>query len=72
MSMSYIRAYYRVPAKRGARVRLGKFREAIAGKEGTVISSRAQYLNVRLDDGQVVRNLHPTYQIEYLSAAGGR
>ncbi len=55
--MSYIRNHYKVPAKRGMRIRF-------QGREG-VITGSAAYLRVRMDDGERV-HLHPTWQVEYL------
>lgn len=68
MSMAYIRSYYRVPAKRGGRVRLGiGFGGRYAGRIGVIASAPDQYLRVRLDDGERLI-LHPTWEVDYLEA----
>jgi hypothetical protein len=58
MSMQYIRDYYRVPAKRGARL-------AFQGRPGTIVGSSHQYLRVRLDGDTSTVLLHPTWEVEY-------
>lgn len=61
-SADYIRRYYQVPAKRGARIR---FR----GQPGTIVGFRAQYLRVRLDgQPKQIITCHPTREIEYVEA----
>ena len=76
MSMRYIRDYYGVPAKRGARIRwthhLANVPQSPA--EGTIVAAKGQYLRVRFDADGKIRTLHPTWAIEYLSmqdTAGG-
>lgn len=63
MTMEWVRRNYRVPAKRGGRVRFCGNEEPI---EGT-ITSASHYLRVR-PDGQPRRRLllHPTWCVEYL------
>lgn len=58
MSMSYIRNHYKVPAKRGLRVRF-------QGRSGVITGTVDAHLRVRMDDGERV-TLHPTWQVEYL------
>lgn len=60
--MQYIRDYYGVPAKRGARIFfLWRGRRA-----GTIVGSRNQYLRVRFDDKpKRVETLHATWEVEY-------
>lgn len=62
MSMDYIRRYYGVPAKRGARI-------TFEGKPGVITGSRGQYLIVRLDGDRKADIYHPTWHIEYVKAA---
>lgn len=62
-SADYVRRYYRVPAKRGGRIRWD-------GRPGTIVGFVGQYLRVRLDARpKYVITLHPTYLIEYLEAS---
>lgn len=71
--MEYIRKYYNVPAKRGARIEyygdsLAKF---IMGflyqpKRGTIVAARNGYLRVRFDDNNRIATLHPTWNVRYL------
>lgn len=59
--MAYIRDYYKVPAKRGARIR---FRDAY---DGVIVGSRGQYLRVRFDwEPLTIQTLHPTWCVTYL------
>jgi hypothetical protein len=70
--MAYIREHYKVPAKRGARVRY--FGQSTS-REGTIVGSDGQYLIVRFDDIDRTKNhpttmtwrLHPTWCLEYVS-----
>lgn len=64
MSMEYIRRHYGVPAKRGGRV---EFTESNGARfKGTILSTRAALLRVKLDGLRVPVNLHPTWNIKYL------
>lgn len=63
MSMKYIRDYYKVPAKRGGRIRWHKSRASI---DGTIVGSKGQHLRVRFDDNQRIYTMHPTWDVEYL------
>jgi hypothetical protein len=58
----YIRAYYKVPAQRGGRVRY-------RGKPGRILSTTGHYLWLMLD-GETRRTgpCHPTWEMEYLPA----
>lgn len=61
--MKYIRDHYRVPAKRGGRIR---FTGGMSGAvEGVIVGSRGQYLRVRFGDD--IATLHPTWEVEYLT-----
>ena len=57
--MQYIRDHYRVPAKRGARVRFD-------GRPGVITGSAGQYLYIRLDGEKRSEMYHPTWQIDYV------
>jgi hypothetical protein len=64
MSMAYIRRYYGVPAKRGARIHYWEFG---ADRKGTIVGSRDQYLRVRFDDEpNRIDTVHATSGVEYL------
>lgn len=58
MSAQYVRDYYRVPAKRGMRIKA-------CGKPGTIVGFDGQYLRVRLDGQKRVSTWHPTWEIDY-------
>ena len=66
MSMEYIRDYYRVPAKRGGRV---KYTGQANPKEGTIVGSNGGHLKIRLDGEEHAWTFHPTWEIEYLEDA---
>lgn len=67
MSLEFIRHNYKVPAKRGGRVRLGQgFNENLAGRTGTIVSGDSR-LWVRLDGDKHPVFLHPTWELEYLT-----
>jgi hypothetical protein len=57
--MNYIRNYYKVPAKRGGKVKY-------EGKTGIIIGSRLAYLRIRLEGEKEIKSYHPTYNLEYL------
>lgn len=68
MSLAYIRETYRVPAKRGGRVRYTDSQGAVFNC--TIKSARGAHLRVLVDDrvpgyrGRLT--LHPTWNVEYL------
>lgn len=63
MSMKWVRKNYRVPAKRGGRVRYtGCGRDEL----GTICSASGGRLNIRLDGVNHTMPFHPTWKIEYL------
>lgn len=62
MSMAYIRSYYNVPAKRGARVRYN-------GKPGVIVGSNGARLKIRLDGERSAKAYHPMWHIEYIESA---
>lgn len=63
--MQYIRETYKVPAKRGARVRYTGDGHASLG---TVLGSHGARLRVQIDGEPAARTFHPTWEIEYLDA----
>ena len=58
--MEYIRKYYNVPAKRGARVLFG------ASSYGTIVGSKGSYIRVRMDGEKKIKSYHPVYLMTYL------
>lgn len=76
MSMKYIRDYYKVPAKRGARI---EFEDDVYAfiygfladpkkqwRKGTIVGSSGQYLRVRFDGENIIKKVHPTWKLKYL------
>lgn len=63
MSAAYVREYYKVPAKRGMRIKF-------EGQPGVIVGFRDQYLRVRLDDEKRIITCHPTWEIEYPKEVG--
>lgn len=61
MNCEYVREYYGVPAEIGRRV-------VISGKPGIISADRGGYIGVTFDSDKpfVVRNAHPTSEVEYL------
>lgn len=57
--MEYIRLKYRVPAKRGARIKY-------SGIPGKITGSDGGYLLIKLDGEKKSKRFHPTWNIEYL------
>jgi hypothetical protein len=66
MSMEYIRNYYRVPAKRGARVEYNDGAGYV--RQGVIASARNGRLMVRLDGDKHPYPFHPTCDLRYLAA----
>lgn len=64
MTMAFIRRTYRVPAKRGARIR---YTDDVS-KLGTITSAKGSYLRVLFDGEKNTRILHPTWNVEFLPA----
>lgn len=58
--MSYIRNFYNVPAKRGAKVLYG------ASNYGIIVGSKGAYLRIRLNGETEIKSYHPTYLMTYL------
>lgn len=65
MSLEYIRNYYKVPAKRGGRIRFDYYVEQGKQGDGTIIGTSGPHLQVRFDDGHEAP-LHPTWKVIYL------
>lgn len=66
MSMRYIRRYYKVPARRGARVEYTGEQEP---QQGTITSSEGARIRVRMDGEKHTGIYHPTWEMRYLPAA---
>ena len=64
-SFGYVRAYYGVPARRGARV-------IADGNPGRITSGDGAHIRVRLDGEKRSRPWHPTWRIDYLDGQGVR
>lgn len=58
MSMDYIRRYYKVPAKRGMRIKF-------CGQPAVITSTTRAYLRIRVDGDDFSIVVHPTWEIEY-------
>ncbi len=66
MSMAWIRKNYRVPAKRGARVRyMGGGKPEL----GAITSARGSQLMILLDGARHALPFHPTWELTYLADA---
>lgn len=64
MSMAYIRATYKVPAKRGARVRYTFDRRP--AREGVVVGSYGPLLRILMDGDTKPGLYHPSWEMKYL------
>ena len=72
--MEYIRKYYKVPAKRGARVEfyddtyhfIYGFLANEKRKKGTIVAARGGYIRVRFDNVDGIYTMHPTWNLRYL------
>lgn len=74
--MQYIRDYYKVPARCGCRIvfeddMYQANHDILADlmkrwRHGTIVGSDGQYLRVRFDGEDIVRNVHPTWNVRYL------
>jgi hypothetical protein len=58
MSASYVRDYYRVPAKQGMRV-------TVNGRDGVITDCPDQYIAVRFDGETESVRCHPTWRVDY-------
>ncbi|MBB6191155.1 hypothetical protein FHS51_001377 [Sphingobium wenxiniae] len=63
MSLPWIRKTYRVPARRGGRVR---YTGCGRNKLGTIRSANGGHLNIQLDGWKFSMPFHPTWELEYL------
>jgi len=61
MAFDYIRRHYKVPAKRGVRVRF------CGNMLGTITSGHGPYIRVRFDGEKRPAVCHPTWKMEYLT-----
>jgi hypothetical protein len=59
----YVRAHYKVPAKRGMRV-------VADGKPGVITGFAGARLRIRLDGEKYSGIWHPTWRIDYLTDNG--
>src|SRR5687767_8878356 len=61
MSCEYVRENYGVPAEIGRRV-------VVHGKPGIIAADRGNYIGVNFDEDKpgVIKNAHPTSEVEYL------
>jgi hypothetical protein len=57
----YIKEHYGVPADIGRRIK-------VDGQAGIIAEDRGNYLGVNFDSDSpgVIRNVHPTWQVEYM------
>jgi hypothetical protein len=67
--LRHIRSYYALEHRIGVRVDLG-LRVRHAGRPGTIIDTRGQYLVLRLDDETVPVTVHATSGMEYQGKDG--
>lgn len=71
MSIDYIRSYYGVPARKGGRVRYTGDRGPNATpREGTITGASGAHLTIRMDGDSFAQPYHPTWELQYLVAAG--
>lgn len=63
MSLQYIRDYYKVPAKRGCKV---KYNGDGRGRVGRITSAEGNRIRVSFDGTRMRYILHPTWKIDYL------
>lgn len=61
MTMQYIREFYGVPAKRGARV-------TVNGKQGVITGSVGAYIRVKFDGDSYSKQCHPDWRVKYSDA----
>lgn len=65
MSMEYIRRYYGVPAKRGMTI-------TFQGEPCVIVGSQGAHLRVRVSWRKRPVPIHPTWEVVYPDAAGGK
>ena len=67
----YIRDAYKVPARKGARIRFKLFHNRKA-MPGAIVGVRGPYLLIVLDGCPLRRYMvHPTWKMEYIEEEGG-
>jgi len=66
VSLDYIRNHYRVSAEKGTRVWF-----KYADRKGTIVGTSGAYISVLFDGDDEPRQLHPTWQLEYLETEEG-
>ena len=64
--MEYIRKFYGVPAKRGAKVRIHVSYDKDVTFNGTIVASKGEYIKVKIPGGKKSLAYHPVDHIEYL------
>ncbi|MEQ7008424.1 hypothetical protein ABN028_19820 [Actinopolymorpha sp. B17G11] len=67
MSAKYVRDTYKVPARRGGRVRYTGDKDG--PKLATIVSFPGPHLGLRFDGETRTISAHPTWEIEYLPPA---
>lgn len=67
LPFAYVRQHYGVPAERGRRV-------VVYGKPGVIAEDRGHYIGVNFDADKpgVIRNAHPTWEVQYLEIGAVR
>jgi len=68
LGLTYIRGYYKVPARRGGRVEFAYPKGTV--RTGIIVGSSDAHLLVDFPD-QRGAVLHPTWQVTYLPVEGG-
>ena len=63
MTMTHIRKTYKVPAKRGSRIKYTGGKKPLFG---TILNSKHERIMVKMDTINIIYKLHPTWEIEYL------
>jgi hypothetical protein len=66
MGIQWIRDNYRVPAKRGGRVKYTGHMFGLMPKFGTITGARNSHLRIRIDGQKHSLPFHPTWCIQYL------
>lgn len=59
MSMAWVRVNYKVPAKRGMKVK-------VDGEEGIITSAKRGYIMVRFAGRRCPMPCHPTWRVRYV------
>lgn len=66
--MKYIRDHYKVPAKRGGKVRIldPRVPNTKSKVEARIVAAAGGYLRVSIFDEGYRYTIHPTWEVEYL------